>query len=647
MSQNNDAHIYVGRWVNHDHGNIIGSTITLSSRHGSILIAFLGIFVTAAGAACWRILSYLSHQVRAKQAFQDGIDCQQQVILRNSTSDLSAIKTLAEVAFRWRRIAGQPYARTLPLLGLALGNFIVFWVAGILSSQVIKSVGDEVLVEASNCGYVLIDPGSPTYQTGLLNDTLTASTYARACYSTQSSVLECSRYATPQIKWTTNSNASCPFVDELCIYGATAAYELDTGMIDSHSDLGMNAPKKDRVQIRKVTTCSPIYTAGYSQEVNLTSPNEPNGGVTLLNLYYGEIPGVANYTLQYNEYTIYVDVVYVLNSFIAFAGAAGNGWIPVPALNRSDADVSLFILAGNSVSYVAPVTDPFFNATAEFPPIPTASGNLTLYVSSQYLNALACADQIQYCNPVTNRCTLLTSTFHATDAIKDLNFNDRQIKTAALSNINQQKSNTYSVVQGRGAIALQAYNTLSDRQQIALPNNQWMIEVHGWMAVSMAKLQQLVVQYATGPPYLAGNANETFVKANNTIDRSICGNQKIRNISGGTQSFSVLGIAIVLIVGMILLLVGFTIDTVVGFFQRRFRIGAYKRLQWTLDQQLQLHRLAYEAAGQGTWTGGTSSVPITKPEDLLGIPDGVDRDHPRLEPRRNMTDSGAEDPLMS
>lgn len=51
MSQNNDAHIYIGPWVNHNHGNIIGSTITLSSRDDSILIAFLGIFVTAAGAA--------------------------------------------------------------------------------------------------------------------------------------------------------------------------------------------------------------------------------------------------------------------------------------------------------------------------------------------------------------------------------------------------------------------------------------------------------------------------------------------------------------------------------------------------------------------------------------------------------------------
>jgi len=39
---------------------------------------------------------------------------------------------------------------------------------------------------------------------------------------------------------------------------------------------------------------------------------------------------------------------------IAFAGngiGTSKGWIPVPALNRTDADVSIFFLAANSVQY--------------------------------------------------------------------------------------------------------------------------------------------------------------------------------------------------------------------------------------------------------------------------------------------------------
>ena len=65
-------------------------------------------------------------------------------------------------------------------------------------------------------------------------------------------------------------------------------------------------------------------------------------------------------------------------------------------------------------------------------------------------------------------------------------------------------------------------------------------------------------------------------------------------------------------------------------------------MQWTLDGKLQLQRLAYEEAGQGHWNGGASSVPVTRKNDLLGIPEGVDTTHPRLgRVRRHSEDGGS------
>ena len=43
---------------------ILRATITLSQRNGSLLTAFLDIFVTIAGGACWRILTFLIYQHR-------------------------------------------------------------------------------------------------------------------------------------------------------------------------------------------------------------------------------------------------------------------------------------------------------------------------------------------------------------------------------------------------------------------------------------------------------------------------------------------------------------------------------------------------------------------------------------------------------
>lgn len=66
-------------------------------------------------------------------------------------------------------------------------------------------------------------------------------TYARACYDNPANVLQCNQFPQQQLHWKTNQNASCPFEADLCFYGATSAYEMDTVMIDSHEDLGINA----------------------------------------------------------------------------------------------------------------------------------------------------------------------------------------------------------------------------------------------------------------------------------------------------------------------------------------------------------------------------------------------------------------------
>ena len=88
-----------------------------------------------------------------------------------------------------------------------------------------------------------------------VNDTLAATTYSRACYGSSQNLLQCSQYPQQQLPWQVNLNVTCPFTDDLCIYGDSSAYEMDTGQIDSHQALGINAPKSERVQYRKVTTC--------------------------------------------------------------------------------------------------------------------------------------------------------------------------------------------------------------------------------------------------------------------------------------------------------------------------------------------------------------------------------------------------------
>ncbi len=323
MAQLAGSYIYTGHWINWSHGRELGATITLSDRNGGLLTAFLGIFVTISGAACWKITSYVLHQSRCSQDFEDGIHHQQQAILRNDSTAGGAAWQMTQLMWYWGKNARRPFLRTFPFVLLALANVTLFGVAGIFSSEVTKAAGNETLLRSPNCGLLNLNGnleygGSDskellTASTALdSNDTLAASTYARACYGNTQNGLGCNRYVQQQIPYTVNQNASCPFSDDLCLYGASSAFAMDSGLIDSNDVLGINAPKAERVQLRKVTTCSPIHTKGYVNVVNDTNSSQIAFGDAIEQFAFGEIAGVQNYTYSYNEHSSVDDYGYRL-----------------------------------------------------------------------------------------------------------------------------------------------------------------------------------------------------------------------------------------------------------------------------------------------------------------------------------------------
>lgn len=93
------AHIYHAFWVNWSNGLIVGATVTLGEREGGLLTAFIATFVTVVGAELWKIICYISHQVRSKSAPQDGLYRQQQVIFRTSPTPAGAAWLFSQQAW--------------------------------------------------------------------------------------------------------------------------------------------------------------------------------------------------------------------------------------------------------------------------------------------------------------------------------------------------------------------------------------------------------------------------------------------------------------------------------------------------------------------------------------------------------------------
>lgn len=310
--------------------------------------------------------------------------------------------------------------------------------------------------------------------------------------------------------------------------------------------------------------------------------------------------------------------------------STSSSWKPVPALLQTNSDVSLFFLAANSLTYGAPVSDPLFSAN-----IPRAFSvpkynvtNATLWEPDDYVNVLGCIDQHQYCNLKNSKCTTLMGSGTALESILALNMSDKQLAIAVRIAPQQSILSMHFSVNGRGSAALRASESVYELSQVGLSNDQWMKEVSSWFAISVAKIQEIPIRWATGPSYVPAGAK--LQHASLPEDIQLCNSQIILS-PGGTTSFSVLGIGIILIVGILLMLLSLFLDSLTGYFRSKLHKDDYKRVQWGLDGIFQLHRLAYEAAGQGTWTGGANSIPITKQGDLIRVPDfHIDSRHPTL-----------------
>ena len=319
MSLPSETHVYTGFWINWSRGHILGSTITLSQRDGGLLTAFLGIFVTVAGAACWTIQSFLIHQHRANRGPSNAIHHQQQVVLRNSNTAGSAAWQILQVAWYWRKVANESALQSLALVLLAVSNMVLFGIAGVFSAEVTKAAGNETLIYSPNCGYLMpitnrTDLPSYDATTGAnamdANDTLAAAAYSRACYGKSAGGSQCHQYPKPNIPWTNQTNVPCPFKGNIC-KDDVGAFEMDTGFIDSLATLGINSKASEAVQYRKVTSCSVLRTKEYAHEFNLTdSQNEVE---QFIGYQYGAFTDdIDNYTYVYNKRSIMIPSSYTL-----------------------------------------------------------------------------------------------------------------------------------------------------------------------------------------------------------------------------------------------------------------------------------------------------------------------------------------------
>jgi hypothetical protein len=155
---------------------------------------------------------------------------------------------------------------------------------------------------------------SSNWSRKMLEESIQGADYAGSCYYAVTDPRRCaSTFVKPTINWTSTSNAPCPFNDELC-QEKDKAFEMDTGLLDSREDLGVNTPDNGRLFYRRITTCAPIHTKAYAIEVEkVVSIDTSTWNDTYILVDYGVLSG-DDYTYRYNEHTSVSRVGYELRS---------------------------------------------------------------------------------------------------------------------------------------------------------------------------------------------------------------------------------------------------------------------------------------------------------------------------------------------
>ncbi|KAL6708154.1 hypothetical protein ACN47E_003338 [Coniothyrium glycines] len=673
----NSYEVQLGFWTNWSHGKIQGATVTLTRQNGGFLIAFLAIFIGMVGKSFWRLGCFALHRYFSSAEPQDGVYHQRQAILRNSDTAQDGAWRLLMSMFAWRsgQRARKPILRLLPIVVAAFVMSALFGVASIFSSNVTSENLNQVLLKGTRCGsYNLSKPEDSVMQQLTILQPFAAEkanrflNYGMQCYTNETHTDGCNLYVKPRLPLTSTRGTPCPFGDDICKLDNDNLV-MDTGLLDSLDDLGINTAPEHRFQLRMVYQCAPLKTQGYTSDYNDSEHGAvkrymygSHWNVRQVNNFTYELPVNGAYLPDDNTTSANIPrLEYQLGAVSHLATpnetllVSPNSWAPIDALMSMDADVHVLFMSAPEIHYATAVDDPWFAAHRSASEIneKDSKQEFAAYTQDEPAGAMACTQQVQYCNPNLpegQRCEPLRGVAdpRKSDAVKKIFTTDDHFEVIKwVDSIWVFGVYTISAtVNYIGASALRARYSLSYGYSAGLPDNQWQLEAEHWIKGALASLQDSFIETTNGIPESLDDFREPPLPEE-TVARNLCVNQKI--VSNNYSSFNVLGLSLILVLGVIIIILDMGCEPAVAWWQRRkytkalshdpeksaasddTRHPLYGALEWSQTNILQLQRLAMEEAGHGDWSSCDNDVPVTEPGQNLASLDLRNLAHPLLQ----------------
>ncbi|KAH6620540.1 hypothetical protein C7974DRAFT_378566 [Boeremia exigua] len=652
--------VYCGFWNNEGNSFVHRGTLTLPNQWGLILGSFFTFFIAVASSYLWGTISFTIHQLNASSSPQDDSYHQLQVILRNTESQGSFMNQLSRLVWVHRDSRTKSYTKSIILILFAAVFQLGLSIAGVFSTRIVAAPDTSVLSVSSHCGWFeeLTVKNSSAINfldyfsvSGIeFHEYVNAATvmmrtvlrknaaYSRSCYerSGDNSTV-CGNLVRPTLPYTITRDVACPFEQRAC---NGAGFSLDTGLLRSDTDLGLNTRPEDALSIRKVLTCAPLagenYTVGWQPLPPEIAANMDLPGGTQVKSY--EFGSYLKDTSGTNS-TFVVDELDWKRGKQPYGIGLANSildlpynpvyvqFTPIPDILNTSADFTVVELT-NRMDYAVALEDPWFRADnctetpGQLPPV--------LCTASNPASFLGCQEQYQFCKPgptppEPESCTPLTGLFKL---FPDLFLNQGALwngtslpnLTPAQTAVHYLLGKTLASSQLHWQLVFIGHENLIAQDFLwdggfgfdmsaTLPPNQWHTEVMNWMNTSLATIQRGIPAYARHSPHDLGSP-DALARITAPADaalQSLC--TKVRVHSAAHTSFSLVAMAAVLVAGAACILSDLVAHKLFGCVQRRSGHGVYKSREWDCSSALQLQRLAAEGRGVGPWEGRDGEVP--------------------------------------
>ncbi|KAH7317088.1 hypothetical protein B0I35DRAFT_267343 [Stachybotrys elegans] len=311
---------------------------------------------------------------------------------------------------------------------------------------------------------------------------------------------------------TITRNASCPFESSFCI-SQHSNIIVESGLIDSLEDLGLNWPPSSQFKLSHKLHCAPLATSNYTKEYEFRnvsyaayqygeslSPISDCNCTMAVNadsLAVASTDETAPFYTSLHEYSLFGTLArFSRGSSIP----AGSLFSPIPGLGDHGGDLSIIFLLPNQILFSRPSQDDWYRATVPVSRVyqdmydSTQSTASQLYGSDELAWPMGCVEKLQFCG--SHNCTGFGSrTDTREDILEVLGISSEFLGPAFYTSFVHTLPGLVTIL-GKKSLASR-YKTTNGLHTNAKAN-EWHEDIVHWAGTIYSAIQLRLVEMASG-----------------------------------------------------------------------------------------------------------------------------------------------------